>query len=77
MNACQINAAHINDIFEAENYEKITSDMFEKFSVTLSKTGENRLNEDVLDKYFGKYRLYFVFKVTSKIANIMIYHYQF
>ncbi|CAB5501584.1 hypothetical protein THERMOT_1452 [Bathymodiolus thermophilus thioautotrophic gill symbiont] len=67
----------INDIFEAENYEKITSDMFEKFSVTLSKTGENRLNEDVLDKYFGKYRLYFVFKVTSKIANIMIYHYQF
>ncbi|WP_206744699.1 hypothetical protein, partial [Bathymodiolus thermophilus thioautotrophic gill symbiont] len=50
-------------------YEKITSDMFEKFSVTLSKTGENRLNEDVLDKYFGKYRLYFVFKVTSKIAD--------
>ncbi|MBA5249211.1 MAG: hypothetical protein FE834_06740 [Gammaproteobacteria bacterium] len=54
----------INDVFEEEDWENITQDMFQKFARTLSATGE-----DALDKYFGKYGLYFIFKTTSKISD--------
>lgn len=54
----------INDVFESDQWENITGDMFRKFSETLIKK-----DKDALHKYFGKYGLYFIFKTIAKISD--------